>query len=185
MAFKISREKRQFASGSGPPLLLSPDFYFRANIHWVCMCVCVWEGVSVFMSRCVWVGLQSDVLKSIWPCLKMSCLCNLSCAITWMSHICHFLIPLKREGPLRTYFSRYSTFGTYIKNHDGGCWSLGTPYVNFDEILTVTFENLIWLIILIDCLRNIFPGNTDRGYGKRDHNVQRLTPHPHNVHWTP
>ena len=105
------REKRDSLLRGLPPLLLSPDFYFRANIHWVCMCV--WERecvcVCVFMSRCVWVVLQSDVLKSIWPCLKMSCLCNLSCAITWM----------KKEGPLRTYFSRYSTFGTYIKNQLG------------------------------------------------------------------
>ena len=66
----------------------------------------------------------------------------------------------------------------------GGCSSLGTPYVNFEEILIVTLETLIRLIILIDCLRNIFPGNTDRGYGKGDHNVQRLTPHLQTVHWT-
>ena len=54
-------------------------------------------------------------------------------------------------------------------------WNCGLPSP------TVTIrrpEILIWLIILIDCLRNIFLGNTDRGYGKRDHNVQRLTPPP-------
>ena len=69
----------------------------------------------------------------------------------------------------------------YNQEQLGVCSSLGTPYVNFEEILMVMLETLIWLIILIDCLRNIFPGSTDRGYyGKRDHNVQRLTPHPQN-----
>ena len=119
------------------------------------------------MSRCVWVGLKSDVLKSIWSwCLKMSCLCNLSCSITWMSHICHFLIPLKREGPLRTYFSRYSTFGTYIKNqkfqrliNSAIMLIVGNGCQKSDSRMWKYFDSAQSQLGLLEMLYSIFVGN--------------------------